>query len=70
MNTEYYVWRKGYGEPGKAHITRKEAAFEAARLARNHPNTLFFVIRTLESAICGIKPVKRITYKLHNGQDA
>jgi len=53
MDSEYYVWRKGWGEPKVGHQSHDVAFAEAKRLAQENEGVEFFVLRV----------VKSVTYK-------
>ena len=47
MTPYYYVYRVGYGKPTIKHATLESAATESERLAAQHPNETFEVLKCI-----------------------
>ena len=61
--SEYYVWRKGYGEPCKLHRTYYDALDECKRLATIHTEVVFYVIEVKADCVFNPHPITVTNYK-------
>jgi len=62
---EYYVWRKGSGEPTVAHLYHNVALDEAKRLATENEGAEFLVVRVVKSVQYKPSPFIINNYSAH-----